>query len=80
MAAREPAAGTDDDFAALGLTLGMAIDDSAAVGSSLRQFGAWLVERVDERCDTEGVDMDKLLRSLLYKGKQDAALTSMRLT
>lgn len=29
MAAREPAAGTDDDFAAVALTLGMAIDDSA---------------------------------------------------
>jgi len=74
----EVAAGTDDEFLAVGLLLGMAIDDQASEGESFIQFSPWLVEQIEERCDVSAVDPDQFLRSLLPKEKRGAALPSVR--
>lgn len=75
----EAAAGTDDEFLALGLLLGMAIDDRAAEGESFIQFSPWLVEQIEERCDARGTDPNKYLRSLLPMDKRSAALPPVRI-
>lgn len=74
----EAAAGTDDEFLALGLLLGMGIDDRAAEGESVIQVSPWLVEQIEERCGARGCDLDQFLRSLLTTDKRDAALPPVR--
>lgn len=75
----EAAAGTEDEFLALGLLLGMAIDDRAAEGESFIQFSPWLVEQIEERCGANGGDPDQFLRSLLPMDKRGAALPPVRM-
>ncbi|QHB73508.1 hypothetical protein [Stenotrophomonas sp. 364] len=75
----EAMAGTHDEFLALGLLLGMAIDDRAAEGESFIQFSPWLVEQIEESCDARGADPDQFLRSLLPMDKRDAALPPVRI-
>lgn len=74
----EAAAGTDDEFLALGLLLGMAIDDRAAEGECLIQLSPWLVEQIEAHCDAIGEDTDQFLRSLLPMDKRGAALPPVR--
>ncbi|WP_349998147.1 hypothetical protein [Stenotrophomonas lacuserhaii] len=74
----EAAAGTDDEFLALGLLLGMAIDDRTADGESFIQFSPWLAEQIEERCHARGADPEQFLRSLLSMDKRGAALPPVR--
>jgi len=75
----EPVAGVSDEFVALSLFLGAAVDDRADGNTSFIQFGPWLLEEIERRCEAEDIEWHEFLRSLLPTDKQHLALPQHRL-
>ncbi len=76
---REPTAGTNDEFAALGWLLSAAVDDQVAGNNSFIRFSPWLLEEIEKRCEAENLDWYEFLRSLLPRDKQHLGLPEHRL-
>ncbi len=74
----EPVAGTSDEFVALSILLVAAVDDRAAGNTSFIQFGAWLIEEIERRCEAKNIEWEDFLRSLLPLEKQHLALPHQR--
>jgi len=74
----EPVAGTSDEFVALSLFLGAAVDDRAAGNTSFIQFGTWLIEEIERRCEANNMEWHDFLRALLPLEKQHLALPHQR--
>ena len=75
---QEPAAGSNDTFAALSLLLSAAVDDRAHVEDSYIQFSPWLTREVERRCEAGNVSWDDFLRSLLPCDKRQLSLPHQR--
>jgi hypothetical protein len=74
----DPIAGASDEFVALSLFLGAAVDDLAAGNSSYMQFAPWLLEEIEKRCEAENMEWQDFLCSLLPLEKQRMALPQQR--
>ena len=74
----EPVAGASDEFLALGLFLGAAVDDRAAGNTSFIQFAPWLLEEIEKRCEAENMEWHDFLRSILPVEKRHLALPQQR--
>lgn len=74
----EPIAGASDEFVALSLFLDAAVDDRAAGNTSFIEFGAWLLEEIESRCEAQNMEWEAFLRSLLPPEKQHLALPQQR--
>lgn len=65
-------AGSDDEFVALALLLGVASDRYAP--GQLLQFSPWMTEEIDRRCEANGKSYSEFLRSLLPSERQSSML------
>jgi len=74
----EPVAGASDEFVALSFFLAAAVDDQAAGNTSFIQFMPWLLEEIEKRCESEKMEWQDFLRSLLPLEKRSLALPQQR--
>lgn len=75
----DPVISVDDEFIALGLFLSAAVDEKAAGDTSWIQFGTWLIEEIERRCETANMNWEDFLRSLLPLEKRYMALPQQRM-
>ncbi|MBB3833877.1 hypothetical protein [Xanthomonas sp. WHRI 8932A] len=74
----DPVAGTDDEIAALGWLVGVAVDDIADGNAPVLVYSHWIVEQVEARCEAEHIQWHDFLRSLLPAEKQHMQLPQQR--
>jgi len=74
----DPVAGATDVLVALGLFMVAAVDDQAAGNKSYIQFSQWLIEEIEAQCETENLEVEGYLRSILPVEKKMLALPPHR--